>query len=570
MKRIMLTATFLSAACGLLSGQNLLKHFHDVRSGIRFEAATNQYILRGTVAPALLSGMDNTGPSGPLSRIQLQLLDDQLNTLWASTYATQTEVARATSTQGVCHKLTNAFYTSDAHRTADGGYIICGASVQSSEISGCAVPYFEQGFLLKVNSTGGVMWYKRYDGVRTFSAVEEDQLSGRLIACGGGGAVPTSVGVIVCTNATGNVLWSKYSQASLPGGGPGAALSTRYEKIRPFLTSGGQSCYALVGNADQNGMGMDGGILISIIDINGIFYRDAVFTQGGFYRFPSGFDIADAGSGKVLITGSSIDASGGYPCGIDNGTLILLRMDPMTFVADLFRSYRKLSGSFSWGSGLSVWRNGPVVRYCVTGGNTDGRAIYLETDDNGNVMRYTLHDGSQASSGNTMTINTLASYPTYAGGYSGGAFALRNNYGMDCEPDLLAGIEELPYSSFVSDHNTYPVTAIAEVMQYYPLAYSESVGCGMLKPGATGIAGLNGGESILVSPNPATTMLQVQSPDGELQQVSVYDLRGRLLLQKEVTAPECRIDLQVLSPGIYMLQALDQEGRTRHSRFVKE
>lgn len=549
------------------AAQNLLKHYPESSFGIRYEQATNQYVVNGIIAPTLLSGMDNTGPAGPIRRIQLRLLDDQLNTLWLNTYATQTEVSRAISVQGSCRKLTNAFYATDAIRTADGGYLVCGMSAQDMEISGCSgIPVFHNPFLLKTNSTGGVMWYKRYAVEGAFSAVVEDQSTGRLIACGG---TQSREGLIICTDPTGNIFWSRGVLGRHPTI-PGTTLSTSYDRIVPFTTSSGQFRYALAGNADQDGMGVDGGILISLIDINGSFYRDAVLNQNAFYSFPRCDDMADAGDGKLVITGASIDASGGYPCGADNGTLTLLKIDPETFVVDFFKAYHKYTGA-SGGNGVAVWHNGPVTKYCITGTHNTG-AVYLETDDNGNPMRYTPHNPADAYSGGSMTINTLSNYPAYSGGYPGGTFVIRNNYGVDCAADIPVATEDLPYGMQLADHYNMPVAAIAEVMLQYTFPYIEFDACGVLKPGTTDIYDIRNKTGLQLSPNPGHDYLDVQvaAKADMIYTMRIYDMTGRILWQESARGTNARIPIRDLTPGAYILHVEDKDGRVQYTRFVKQ
>ncbi|WP_118976044.1 T9SS type A sorting domain-containing protein [Taibaiella koreensis] len=564
---VILFVLLLSVMSG--NAQNLMRHFYNSTSVIRYEPAINQYILSGNIAPPLLSGMDNSGPGGPLSRIQLQLLDDQLNTLWLKTYATQTEVSHAMSVQGSCRKLTNAFYTAGAIRTADGGYLICGTSVQSSEISGCTgIPYYSQPFLLKTNSTGAVIWYKRYDVEGGFSAMVEDRATGRLIACGSMNGF-YSDGLIVCTDAGGNVLWSRGDKVTDPY--PGANLSTSYARIIPFTTASGQFCYALAGNADQKGMGIDGGILITLVDANGAFYHDAMLHQGAFHMFPNCFDVADAGGGKLVLTGSSIDASGGFPCGSDlNSALIMVKLDPMTFVVDFFKQYNKIAGTYSYGQGLNVWRRGPLTRYCISGSNS-GTAIYLETDDNGNLLRYTPHNPSDASKGGLMTINTLGNYPVYSGSYPGGTYVVRNNYGFDCAGDVMVSVANLPSVNAPSDHYIISVPAIEEVMLSYSFPYSESNACGVLKPAPTDIAMLPGEQAVSLFPNPAQSALHIQTGNDYMPaEAAVYDLTGREVLRQAVSGTSFSLPVASLLPGVYGIRITDRNGKVQLARFVKE
>jgi len=563
---LVLFSLFLSLTSS--NAQNLIRHFPNSASGIRYEPAVNQYILFGSIAPPLLSGMDNTGPAGPLPRIQLQPLDDQLNTLWLKTYATQTEVSYALSVQGSCRKLINAFYTASAIRTADGGYLICGRSRQNPEISGCSgIPFFNQPFLLKTNSSGAVMWYKRYDIEGDFSAVVEDRATGRLIACGSMNG-SYSDGLIVCTDPAGNVLWSRGDK--VPDPYPGANLSTSYSRIIPFTTTSGQFCYALAGNADQRGMGVDGGILITLIDAYGSFYHDAMVHQGAFHMFPKCFDVADAGGGKLVLTGSSIDASGGYPCGSDlSSALIMIKLDPTTLAVDFFKQYNKVSGTYSYGVGLKVWQRGPLTRYCISG-SYSGTAIYLETDDNGNVLRYTPHNPSDISDGGLMTVNTLGNYPVYSGGYPGGTAVVRNNYGFDCASDIAVPVTDLPSVNAPSDHYGFSLPVIEEVMLSYDVPYSEYDACGLPKPGTTGLAMQPGTQAIALFPNPVHNTLQVQTGDDREAVVTIYDLTGREVLREKVTGASFSLPVVSLVPGVYGLRITDRKGQVQHARFVKE
>ena len=567
MKKLSVILSLLSVSSFPGTAQNLMQHFHNATSGMRFEAATNQYVLTGVINPAVLSGMDNTGPAGPLGRIKLQLVDDQLNTLWFKTYVTQTDVNRAIAMQG-CRKITSAHYASFVRRTTDGGYIISGLTKQDGEISGCpAVPVYAHPFLLKTNSAGSVMWYKRYNVTGQFNQVIEDAATGRFIACGATIAA-SSDGLIVGTDATGNVLWSRGAK-SPNDHSPGTTLNTGYIEIISFITGGGLPRYAVLGNADQSGFGLDGGILISVIDVNGNFLQDAVVNNDPEHILAHATGIADAGDGKVVITGGAIDASGGFPCGADDGSMIMVKLNPLTLVVDFYKAYNK-GMDRSLGGDIEVWRDGPVTKYCVVGNY--GSALYMETDDNGNPLRFTVHNPADAVAGGRMTINTVSNYPAYAGAYSGGTFMVRDNYGVDCQPDIPVFVEELPHDAYGSDHYLRSIPAISEVMLDFSFPYTESPACGVLKPGITGIGSVPVKQGLLLSPNPAGNYLHLQLPEGKagLKAVTVYDILGRILLRQEIMGSAATINIEKLVQGTYVLHAQSQNDEVWHATFVKK
>lgn len=85
---------------------------------------------------------------------------------------------------------------------------------------------------------------------------------------------------------------------------------------------------------------------------------------------------------------------------------------------------------------------------------------------------------------------------------------------------------------------------------------------------AIGIAEIAGTTPVRIYPNPAHTVLFLQTDGGMPLDVDVHDLLGHLVLQHKRTG---QVDVSSLAPGIYVLSAVGTQGGAKlHVRFVKE
>lgn len=75
------------------------------------------------------------------------------------------------------------------------------------------------------------------------------------------------------------------------------------------------------------------------------------------------------------------------------------------------------------------------------------------------------------------------------------------------------------------------------------------------------------GGSFSVYPNPAGDEVFVSLKNTAATTLSIFDIRGKLLLQQNITEGESRIDTSVLSSGMYMME-LESSGAVKHHKLV--
>ena len=75
-------------------------------------------------------------------------------------------------------------------------------------------------------------------------------------------------------------------------------------------------------------------------------------------------------------------------------------------------------------------------------------------------------------------------------------------------------------------------------------------------------------QSVKVWPNPTVNTLQVESGESMLENVSVLDLAGRIMMRQNVQDYHCQIDVSALPMGMYLLEIVS-DGRKRYEKFVK-
>ena len=120
----------------------------------------------------------------------------------------------------------------------------------------------------------------------------------------------------------------------------------------------------------------------------------------------------------------------------------------------------------------------------------------------------------------------------------------------------LFAAEPLSFSDAVQTH----CTNCAAFAMYYDPAFAEPY---VWIPDREDIS-----QSVKVWPNPAVRMLQVESEEPMIENVSVLDLAGRRMLRQSVQDYGCQIDVSSLPAGMYLLEIV-RDGRKQYGKFVK-
>jgi hypothetical protein len=84
----------------------------------------------------------------------------------------------------------------------------------------------------------------------------------------------------------------------------------------------------------------------------------------------------------------------------------------------------------------------------------------------------------------------------------------------------------------------------------------------------TGIEDLQLNSQLSVYPNPSTNKLNIEIHSGNIQKISIYDLAGKMIKTISCQSSKQEIDISMLSPGLYFLDAISDQ-RTFRKRFVK-
>jgi hypothetical protein len=70
-----------------------------------------------------------------------------------------------------------------------------------------------------------------------------------------------------------------------------------------------------------------------------------------------------------------------------------------------------------------------------------------------------------------------------------------------------------------------------------------------------------------IYPNPASDKLYINSGD-KIREIEVYTLEGRLVISKQISAFEFRLDVGSLRNGLYFIQIVTEEGRAASKLLI--
>lgn len=87
----------------------------------------------------------------------------------------------------------------------------------------------------------------------------------------------------------------------------------------------------------------------------------------------------------------------------------------------------------------------------------------------------------------------------------------------------------------------------------------------------TGVDNINAQGEVVIHPNPAADFVELTGVD-DVQSVSVYDIAGKMMLNREVNTnsnTSLKVDISGLSGGMYLLKAINSDGSIKVARFQK-
>lgn len=99
----------------------------------------------------------------------------------------------------------------------------------------------------------------------------------------------------------------------------------------------------------------------------------------------------------------------------------------------------------------------------------------------------------------------------------------------------------------------------------YETARDSIIACSNI----TSIPKVNRVPTIAVYPNPVLDNLYFKSPT-LITQIQVYDITGKLWLNKKINATEAHLPLQQLNAGMYFLYFIKEEERIELKKFIKK
>ena len=161
------------------------------------------------------------------------------------------------------------------------------------------------------------------------------------------------------------------------------------------------------------------------------------------------------------------------------------------------------------------------------------------------------------------TITTIAN-STAGGTTSGGGIFTFNQ---------TCAVKAIPNSGYHFDNWTVNGDTVSLDTNYT----FTTIGNKNLQANFSSTQGINNNDSlhnfsIIIQPNPATSKLTInlqQLTSLQNTTVSIYDMQGKLLLQKCITQPQTELNIASLAKGIYIVKVTN-DTNSMQSKFVKE
>ena len=249
-------------------------------------------------------------------------------------------------------------YASSAQQTSDGGYIVAGYTnsfgAGNSDL-----------FLIKVNSSGNIIWVKTYGGINddNASSVQQTSDGGYIVA---GSTYSFGAGdrdfFLIKVNSSGNIIWAKTY-----GGTSGEWANSAQQ-----TSDGGYIVVGLTWSFGASG----GDIFLVKTDANGNVQWAKTYGGAGWDQ---PYSVQQTSDGGYILTGETTSFGAG------NRDFFLIKTDANGNV-----QWAKTYGGTNWDQAFSVQQTSDGG-YIVAGGTWSFGAggydfLLIKTDANGNVQ----------------------------------------------------------------------------------------------------------------------------------------------------------------------------------------
>jgi len=416
-------------------------------------------------------------------------------------------------------------------QTTDGGYILAGTSNSTDGNISNPRGGFDM-WIVKLNSTGNIVWKRNFGGSDDDAAYSIDQLnSGAYIVAGESKSQTNDIDNnkggydfwILKLSATGNLLWEKNY-----GGSSDESAKSVHECTDGSIVVAGETT-----SNDYDVSNNKGGYDFWVLRLNSSGNIRWKNTYGGTSN-DNAYSVTQIANGNLVVVGETESNNGNVP--------------------------NNKGGDDFWV--LNLRGNGTVAWSKTYGG---------EADDNGRHIRETA-DGavvvvgkSESSSGDVSghkgghdfwVVKIRKTTGNIEWQKSLGGFDNDFGYGIDVTADgsqVIVGESEssdgdLNNNKGNADYWIVKLTASGQRLQFDDELTTQ--------------------EELKAYPNPTSSFVIISDDDNVLEQVNILSLEGRLITSVVPNTNNYQMDVSNLAPGIYLMQALLGDGNEKFTKLI--
>lgn len=422
-----------------------------------------------------------------------------------------------------------------------------GTSIKETIAGGYIIAGYAQGFgagaadvyLVRTDDSGNLLWSKTFGGTSDDRAADVQQTNdGGFIITGYTQSFNITFGnfYLIKTDSLGNLMWTKtYSGASLEG-------ANSVEQT----TDGG---YIITGLTYSFGAGQQDVLLIKTDSAGNPIWSKTF--GGAFYEY--GSSVKETLDGGFIIAGRSNSFNGN-----GNDDMYLIKTD--------------INGDTLWTKILDRFQDQAFTVQqtsdggYIIGGVSNSDDLVIKTDASGDIIWSKVFNGYQSCA--------FSVFQTADNGYAiiGGSTniyliktdSIGNSWCNENSPVINVASTPTQISS-PSVLVTTPNTIVTN-----PTTIVGSGGIDSTLCTSVGVNEINTGFTFVISPNPTGNLCRIYSEQCTIETVEVYNFIGERM--HNIAAINCglwTVDCRLLSPGIYFINVISENGRAIQKLVVQ-